>query len=156
MPITPSNNPAFSNTLDELTTSSVAHPDTWNPVHQALLDNTEHLRLRAGETAEAVDALQARIEGVEKISAVDVSRSVSLDWLYRGNRIAIEFFTDATTLVAHAGVAVVSGIAGDDSIDLAGTAGFAPRCLFLVCLSGGVGLFLLGRVLCLDVCHLQC
>lgn len=124
--LTPNPEPHFSQSVPALTTNSVAHPDTWNPVHQALLDNTEHLRLRAGETAEAVDALQARIEGVEKISAVDVSRSVSLDWLYRGNPIAIEFFTDATTLVAHAGVAVVSGIAGDDSIDLAGTAGFAP------------------------------
>ncbi|MGC3005107.1 hypothetical protein ACPF8X_43695, partial [Streptomyces sp. G35A] len=115
--LTPSQEPQFTQALPALTTSSVAHPDTWNPVHQMLLDNTEHLRLRANGADEAVGALQSRIEGVEKISAVDVSRSVSLDWLYRGNRIAIEFFSDATTLVAHAGVAVVRDTAGGDRPD---------------------------------------
>lgn len=44
MPITPSNNPAFSNALDELTTSSVAHPDTWNPTHEKLLNNDAYLK----------------------------------------------------------------------------------------------------------------
>lgn len=44
MPITPSNNPAFSNTLDALTTSSVAHPDTWNPTHEKLLNNDAYLK----------------------------------------------------------------------------------------------------------------
>lgn len=137
--LTPSQEPQFTQALPALTTSSVAHPDTWNPVHQKLLDNTEHLRLRANGADEAVGALQSRIEGVEKTSAVDVSRSVSLDWLYRGNRIAIEFFSGTTTLVAHAGVAVVSGVAGDDSIDVESTAGFKPGGDYLLINAEGTG-----------------
>ncbi len=124
--LTPSENPDFTASLPAYTQQTVVHPDTFNPVHQTLLDNDAHLLAEKEALKQEAASLAQRLDGVEQTSAVDVSKSVQLDWLYRGNRIAIEFFNAATTLVAHAGVAVVSGIAGDDSIDLASTAGFAP------------------------------
>ncbi len=122
--LTPSENPEFNGQIPAYTPQTVVHPDSFNPVHQSLLDNDEFLRQVGEAQAQRVDDLQGRVSAVEQTSAVDISRAVGLDWLYRGNRIAIEFFTETTTLVAHPGVEVVNGIAGDDSIDLSSTAGF--------------------------------
>lgn len=125
MPLTPSDNPQLSQSLPALTTNSVAHPDTWNPVHQALLDNDAYLAHVLEETGttlgEQVATLDQRLDGVEATSSVAVQRAVSLDWLYRGNAIAFEMFVPGYTLVDIAPIAVVQGINGDDSLDLADT-----------------------------------
>lgn len=120
--LTPSPTPEFTASLPAYTTQTVVHPDTFNPVHQTLLDNDKALQNELAAVDGQVEDLQQRIADVEQTSAVDISRAVELDWLYRGNRIAIEFFTNTTTLVSHLGVSILSGIAGDDSIDVASTA----------------------------------
>lgn len=122
--LVPSAKPAYTPALPAYTAQTVVHPDTFNPVHQTLLDNDAALLVEQEALKQEAQALSGRLDNVEQTSAVDVSRSVELDWLYRGNRIAIEFFNAATTLVAHAGVRVISGIAGDDSLDVESTAGF--------------------------------
>lgn len=122
--LVPVADPSFTPSLPAYTTNTYVHPETFNPVHQTLLDNDQHLLDRANQTQRVAQDLADRLQGVEQTSAVDVSRSLELDWLYRGNRIAIEFFNAATTLVAHPGVAVLSGISGDDSLDVENTQGF--------------------------------
>lgn len=42
--LTPSADPQFTPEVPALTTNSVAHPDTWNPINQILLDNTVALK----------------------------------------------------------------------------------------------------------------
>ena len=125
MPLTPSDNPQLSESIPQLTTNSVAHPDTWNPVHQALLDNDAYLARVLEETGttlgEQVATLDERLDGVEATSSVAVQRAVSLDWLYRGNAINFEMFTPGYTLIDIEPIAVVQGINGDDSLDVADT-----------------------------------
>ena len=127
MPLTPANNPTFSDSLPELTTNSVAHPDTWNPIHQALLDNDARLHqdldTLGQSVADQVANLDGRLDGVESSSSVAVQRAVSLDWLYRGRRISFELFVAGYELRNHRGVSVISGVSGDDSIDVESTAG---------------------------------
>lgn len=126
MPLTPSENPAFTPELPALTGQSVAHPDTWNPIHQVLLNNDVSLQQAiqaANETlGQDVQSLDQRLAGVEATSSVAVQKAVSLDWLYRGNSVSFELFTEGYTLIDTAPVAVVQGINGDDSLDLADTA----------------------------------
>lgn len=125
MPLIPNANPQFSESIPQLTTNSVAHPDTWNPVHQALLDNDAYLARVLEETGttlgEQVATLDERLDGVEATSSVAVQRAVSLDWLYRGNAINFEMFTPGYTLIDIEPIAVVQGINGDDSLDVADT-----------------------------------
>lgn len=115
----------FSNTLPALDTNSTDHPDTWNRPHQVLLNNDVNLKLRADATDADVTALADRVLGLEtsQDSAPLVASTMRLDWLYRGRRIAFELFSDGYRLQNHMGVAVVSGVMGDDSIDIASTAG---------------------------------
>lgn len=122
--LTPSENPEFTPSLPAYTPQTTVHPDSFNPVHQTLLNNDAALRNGQQALQQEAQGLAQRLESVEQTSAVDVSKSVQLDWLYRGNRIAIEFFNAATTLAAHPGARVISGIAGDDSLDVESTAGF--------------------------------
>lgn len=126
MPLTPSSNPVFTPSVPALTTSSVAHPDTWHPIHQALLDNDAAINKAVVENKAAAeqvtDQLAQRLNGVEATSSVAVQKAVGLDWLYRGNSVSFELFTDGYTLIDTAPVAVVQGISGDDSLDLAATA----------------------------------
>lgn len=126
MPLTPSSNPVFTPSVPALTTSSVAHPDTWNPIHQALLDNDAAINKAVVENKAAAeqvtDQLAQRLNGVEATSSVAVQKAVGLDWLYRGNSVSFELFTDGYTLIDTAPVAVVQGISGDDSLDLVATA----------------------------------
>lgn len=125
--LTPSDAPALTTSLPALTTSSVAHPDTWNPTHQALLDNDAYLNATLASLSDSTDTrvgeLDARVSGVEATSSVAVQRAVSLDWLYRGNRVAFELFTPGYTLIDLAPVPVTGGVNGDDSLDVASTAG---------------------------------
>lgn len=126
MPLTPSENPAFTTELPALTGQSVAHPETWNPIHQVLLNNDVSLQQviqAANETlGQEVQSLDQRLAGVEATSSVAVQKAVGLDWLYRGNSVSFELFTEGYTLIDTAPVAVVQGITGDDSLDLASTA----------------------------------
>lgn len=126
MPLTPSENPVFTPELPALTGQSVGHPDTWNPIHQVLLNNDVSLKQAiqtANETfGQDVQSLDQRLAGVEATSSVAVQKAVGLDWLYRGNSVSFELFTDGYTLIDTAPVAVVQGITGDDSLDLASTA----------------------------------
>ena len=54
MAITAPESPVFSTSLDELTTSSVAHPDTWNPTHQKLLNNDVYLKKQMDESTKEI------------------------------------------------------------------------------------------------------
>jgi len=117
----PGSPPEFSESLPALTTESVAHPDTWNPIHQLLLDSTAYLRDALGLTDEELAALISRVDGLEETSAVAVQRAVLLDWLYRDNRIAFELWAPGFTLIDIDDTPLVSGIAGDDSVDVEDT-----------------------------------
>ncbi len=118
----PGSPPEFSESLPALTVESVAHPDTWNPIHQRLLDNTVALREAVELTDENLAALGSRVDGLEETSSVSVQRAVTLDWLYRDNRIAFELWAPGFTLIDAVDTAIVQGISGDDSVDVASTA----------------------------------
>ena len=124
--LTPSANPALTTTLPALTVNSVAHPDTWNPTHQTLLDNDAFLDAAIkgvdARLTEELDDMGERVSGIEATSSVAVQTAVGLDWLYRGNTVSFELFTTGYTLVDFVPVAIVSGVGGDDSIDIASTA----------------------------------
>ncbi|KAF2406713.1 hypothetical protein SAMN04490179_4550 [Pseudomonas antarctica] len=130
MPLTPSPNPVFSASVPALTTSSVAHPDTWNPIHQALLDNDAAINKAVGDNKAAadlaIDSLDERLGGVESSSAVSVQKAVDLDWLYRNNVVRFEMFVPGYTLIDLEPITVVQGVNGDDSIDLASTSQLRP------------------------------
>lgn len=130
MPLTPSQNPVFAPTVPALTTNSVAHPDTWNPIHQALLDNDVVLQAAIveanGTLGDQVEQLESRLEGVESSSAVSVQKAQDLDWLYRNNVVKFEMFVAGYTLIDLDPIAIVQGVNGDDSIDLASTAKLRP------------------------------
>lgn len=125
MPLKPSDNPQFSEQLTELNSDSVASAGTWNPIHQALLDNDINLRKAIQDGNDLVGGkvqdLGQRLTSVEATSSVAVQKAVGLDWLYRGNAITFELFTDGYTLIDTKPVAVVQGISGDDSLDVADT-----------------------------------
>jgi hypothetical protein len=57
-------------------------------------------------------------------SPASVQQAVSLDWLYRNRKIAFELFADGYRLRNIGEVAVINGVMGDDSIDVADTTGF--------------------------------
>lgn len=116
-------NPVFHETVPALSTSSVAHPDTWNPIHQALLDNDVVVKAAVDALDNALNQLDHRVDSVEATSSVALDRAMRLNWLYGSARMNLELFTDAWSLRDLAPVAVTSAIAGDDSIDLASTAG---------------------------------
>lgn len=123
--LTPSENPALTTTLPALTVNSVAHPDTWNPTHQVLLDNDAFLDAAVKgvgvRLTEGLGDIDERVSGIEATSSVAVQTAVGLDWLYRGNAVSFELFTAGYTLVDFVPVAIVSGVGGDDSIDIANT-----------------------------------
>ncbi|MFB6403477.1 hypothetical protein, partial [Pseudomonas putida] len=126
MPLTPSENPTLADAIPQLTTNTVAHPDSWNPINQMLFDSIHAVNnAQAGSAAqlgEQVGDLAERIGGVEATSSVAVQRAQALDWVYRNNAIRFEMFTPGYTLNdLPAPIAVQQGVAGDDSLDLAST-----------------------------------
>lgn len=145
--LTPSDAPALTTSLPALTTSSVAHPDTWNPTHQALLDNDAYLNATLASLSDSTDTrvgeLDARVSGVEATSSVAVQRAVSLDWLYRGNRVAFELFTPGYTLIDLAPVPVTGGVNGDDSLDVASTASLRVGDYYVLADAGGTAALVL-------------
>lgn len=130
MPLTPNPDPVFSASVPALTTSSVAHPDTWNPIHQALLDNDAAINKAVGDNKAAADlalgSLDERLGDVESSSAVSVQKAVDLDWLYRNNVVRFEMFVPGYTLIDLEPIGVIQGVNGDDSIDLASTTKLRP------------------------------
>jgi len=54
-------------------------------------------------------------------SATSVQSAVTLDWLYRDRRIEFELFSAGYSLQNHPGVAITSGVIGDDSLDVVDT-----------------------------------
>lgn len=90
----------------------------------------EVIDARAGGAtlADTINAIITQVGGISGTlsglaSPVSVQSAVSLDWLYRNRRIAFELFASGYSLQNHLGVSVVSGISGDDSIDVADTSG---------------------------------
>ena len=127
MPLNPSPNPVFTPNIPALTRNSVGHPDTWNPINQALLDNDAAIYGAVQANKQATDQvtgqLAQRLDGVEASSAVSVQKAQALDWMYRNNVINFEMFVKGYTLIDLAPVAVLQGVNGDDSLDVADTSG---------------------------------
>lgn len=121
MPLTPINNPVLAMSVPELTTASVAHPDTFNPINQVLLNNDAALN----NSIQAVDSktkqMGDRIDGLEASSAVSVRKAVNLGWNYNNNPIIFELFDPAYTLIDTAPIKVVQGVKNDDSLDVVDT-----------------------------------
>ena len=132
--LNPSEQPQYSGQIPAHTTSTVVHPDSYHPVYQALLDNTAFLK---GET-DKLPGIQQQLNNIESTSAVDVNRAVQLDWQYRGHPYAIEFFSSTHTLLAHMGVAVVEGVQGDDSLDVAETSAIRLGADYLLVSADGI------------------
>lgn len=122
----PETTPVFSENVPLLTSSTAAHPDSWNPIHQKLLGNTLVLRDRADRIAadllHAEESLGGRIAAVEASSSVATQRAVKLDWLYRDSRIAHELWAPGFTLIDAIDTPIIQGVAGDDSLDVQSTA----------------------------------
>src|SRR5690606_18316790 len=104
------------------TTSTTAHPDSWNPIHQILLNNDAALDARQAELDASVDELGQRVGEIEQTSSASVQRAVKLDWLYRDNRIAHELWAPGFTLIDAVDTPIIEGVAGDDSVDVESTA----------------------------------
>ncbi|MFT8231324.1 hypothetical protein ACLNBI_07085 [Pseudomonas guariconensis] len=126
MPLTPSENPTLADAIPQLTTNTVAHPDSWNPINQMLLDSIHAVNNEQADSSARlgaqVDDLAERIGGVEATSSVAVQRAQALDWVYRNNAISFEMFTPGYTLNdIPTPIAVQQGVTGDDSLDLAST-----------------------------------
>ncbi|WP_219061108.1 hypothetical protein [Pseudomonas sp. UMAB-08] len=77
---------------------------------------------RIDSIAQALGDLTGDVGGLQATTAPMVSRAVNLDWLYRGNAINFELFVSGYTLIDSLAVAVIQGVSGDDSIDVASTA----------------------------------
>lgn len=74
MAIKPSANPQFSAELDELTTSSVAHPDSWNPTHKKLLENDVYLKAQQDVQKNEIQGARGGKESLgERISGLESS-----------------------------------------------------------------------------------
>ncbi|MCO8167871.1 hypothetical protein NJC40_08775 [Pseudomonas sp. 21LCFQ02] len=125
MPLNPSDNPVFSEQLPKLDENSTSHADTWNQVHQPLLDNDVFLRRSFLDLSESLGGrmtdMDSRVAGIESSSAVSVQSAVALDWLYRGNNVRFEMFANGYTLIDMAALAVIQGVNGDDSVDVTST-----------------------------------
>lgn len=120
-----------------------AVPSLWNTRYEEIDSNFQNLdgradavkgeieAARAGKThlSETINAIINQIGGIGDVlgglaSPASVQNAVSLDWLYRNRRIAFELFSDGYRLQNNFGVAVVSGVSGDDSLDVADTSSF--------------------------------
>lgn len=117
----PSDSPQLATELPALKTTSVAHPDTWNPIHQLLLDSVAYLDLSDKDKERALQSIEQRVNEVESSSSVAIERAVRADWNYRDNRIAHELWATGFTLIDAQPVQVLQAIVGDDSIDVSDT-----------------------------------
>lgn len=83
----------------------------------------ESLPERLDEIADALGLVQDEFGNIAGTSAVSVQRAVSLDWLYRNNRVAFELWGPGFTMIDYDGTNIVEGVSGDDSIDVESTTG---------------------------------
>lgn len=136
-------NPEFKRAIRGTYTTDPAHPDTFNPNYKDLLNNTVHLKdvteslsielESVAGTQEGFDSLSDRLASMtgdistnaqriaEVLPTIAFEQSIQLDWLYRDNRIFFDFFDEAMTLQDGLSIAVIQGVAGDDSLDIADT-----------------------------------
>ena len=112
-----------------------AVPSLWNERYEEIdanFDNHEERVVANEEELEAArgsrETLADRIAAIENItgtleetSAVSVQRAVLLDWLYRDNRVAFELWAPGFTLIDAIDTPLVSGVLGDDSVDVEDT-----------------------------------
>ncbi|MFD2407408.1 hypothetical protein ACFSVK_19360 [Azorhizophilus paspali] len=112
----------FKNSIRQLETTDPKHPDTWNPNYQDLLNNDVYLKQAVESTGLDVQVLAERVGGVEETNNASVQRAVTLDWLYRDNRIAFELWSTGFTLIDAIDTEIVQAVAGDDSVDVQSTA----------------------------------
>ncbi len=120
-----------------------AIPSLWNARYTQIDENfqnlderttdleTEIIAARNGEASldVVIDAITTQIGGISGTlnglaSPASIQNAVGLDWLYRNNRIIFELFVPGYTQKIHDDVAVVQGVLGDDSLDVADTSGF--------------------------------
>lgn len=144
-----------------------AVPELWNTRYQTINENfyaldertiatlQEIVGARAGGAATLGETVQAIIEQIGGIgdvlggmaSPTSVQNAVGLDWLYRNRRIAFELFAAGYNLQNHPGVSIVSGVMGDDSLDVADTAGIRPGEDYLLAEGGDLVLVRVAAVL---------
>jgi hypothetical protein len=113
-----------------------AVPSLWNTRYTEIDDNFSNLDDRATDIeneiagsragnptlGETINQIIGQIGGLQaSASPASLQYAVSLDWLYRNHRIAFELFATGFRLQNHMGVAVVSGVNGDDSLDVENT-----------------------------------
>ncbi|MCW5319624.1 hypothetical protein D5039_00040 [Verminephrobacter aporrectodeae subsp. tuberculatae] len=120
-----------------------ATPALWNSRYEEIDQNFTNLdgrqssveaeisaaRTGKASVADAIGAIVTQLGGISgtlngMASPVGVQNAVNLDWLYSNHRFAIEFFMQGYTLQNHPGTSVISGVMGDDSLDVADTSGF--------------------------------
>ena len=118
-----------------------------------LANRTAYLKTITDEVVEArgnKDTIGERLNIIESItgdleetSAVSVQQAMSLDWLYRGNKIAFELWRPGYTLIDTADIAIVQGVAGDDSIDVADTTNIRTNEYYVVTDDAGTDFLIL-------------
>ncbi|SOC56464.1 Protein of unknown function [Chromohalobacter canadensis] len=102
--------PAFSEQLRALQTTDPAHPDSWNPQYQGLLENDHWLRAKIVET-------QGQVEDILGSDPINLSDQLDALVQYGAQRV----FTERREQVpSHT---ITSAVSGDDSIDLDDTTG---------------------------------
>lgn len=90
---------------------------------EAARGNEPNLATRVTKIAEALGMIESEFGSISGTSAVSVQRAVTLDWLYRDNRVALELWGPGFTLINFDGSGITQGVSGDDSIDIESTAG---------------------------------
>ena len=102
--------PKFNEQLRKMTTEDPAHPDSWNPQYQMLLENDHWLRAQLEQT-------NKNIEDILGSDPIEISDQLNALIEYGAQQV----YTERREQVPS--VAVTSAVAGDDSIDLADTTG---------------------------------
>lgn len=105
--------PIFNEELRRLQTTDSAHPDTWNPSHQRLLENDHWLR-------NAIQSTQQEVQDILGSDPVQLSDQLAALVDYGAQRV---FTERATQVPEHT---ITSAVSGDDSIDLQDTEGVEP------------------------------
>lgn len=119
-----------------------AIPSLWNSRYREIDENFESLDHATRSIFSEIEEARAGNESLGKTiknivsqiggnsnslsgtaSSASVQKAVELDWLYRDRPIFFELFTPGYNLQSHSGVAVISGVMGDDSLDIASTSG---------------------------------
>ncbi len=118
--------PTFQDHVRQLETTDPRHPDTWNPNYNVLINNDVWLREAVESTGLSITEVAERVGSLEETSNVSVQRAVTLDWLYRDNRIAFELWAPGFTLIDAIDTPILQAVSGDDSVDVQSTAQLRP------------------------------